>query len=89
MTQRWQVDDEEIIEAVREAFQEGETDLVDGGVHPSTVADRVDIETSTAHHRCRELAADGELVKCRGADPETWRVRTSYVLPSQEDADEI
>jgi len=70
--------DEEILEAVRELYAAGETDPLEGGVHPETVGDRLGIDRKTAEHRCRELADEGQLVRRDGVNPETMQSRISY-----------
>ena len=71
--------DPEIITAVREAYLEDDVDEVTGAVHPSTVAERVDLSTSNAYRRCRRIADKGLLETVSGFDMEVSRTRIGYV----------
>ena len=73
--------DEAILDAVRDAYEARETDLLDGGVPPSAVAARVDTTREHAQDRLVDLADADELVRVHGANPETFRSRPSYLLP--------
>ena len=79
--------DEEVLAAVRDAVDAGETDLLDGGVTIESVAKRTGHAVATAEHRLRELARDGKLVRVRGANPETYEPRWTYLPPDSLDDD--
>jgi len=72
------VSDEEIVDTVANAFEEGDTDLLDGGVPAEEVADRVGYHVGTVEDRLRALVDDGRLVQVDGANPETYHSRISY-----------
>ncbi|WP_135830653.1 hypothetical protein [Halorussus halobius] len=77
--------DDAIIAAVRHATSTGQTDLLEGGVPPVVVADLVGVDQHALKGRLRDLVDEDRLVRVRGADPESYRARWSYLHP--EDAD--
>jgi biotin operon repressor len=79
----WRIDDAEILEVVDAALAEGNTDLLDGGVHASTVAERLGYDRSSISTHLRQLEERGELVRVNGIDPETLEPRTSF-LPADQ-----
>lgn len=79
------IGDGEILDAVAAAIEDGETDILDDGVHPTTVADRLGIKRYTAREHLVDLAEQGELREVYGADPETLRGRASFLPADSED----
>lgn len=75
------VTDEVVVEAVRSAHEEGDTDLLDGGVAPGTAADRLGIAKGTAQKRMADLTREGDLVRVDGLSPD-GNPRKSY-LPAE------
>jgi hypothetical protein len=73
----------EILDAVEAALDDDETDAFEGGVHPSTVADRLSVSEGAAQSHMSELANRGELRRVDGINPETTQPRTSY-LPTDD-----
>ena len=71
--------DPEIVSAVREAFVDGEVDVVTGAVHPSTVAERTELSTSNAYWRCRQVAEKGLLEPVSGVDLRTRQTKIGYL----------
>lgn len=72
------VSDDDLVEAVREAICDGETDPANGGVHPEVLAEYVPLSQSRLKYRCRELRKQGRLEKVRGLNPATMSPRWSY-----------
>jgi hypothetical protein len=79
------IGDGELLDAVEAAIEDGETDLLEGGVHATTVADRLGIERHTARERLVQLAERGDLREVHGADPETLRGRLSFLPTGGEE----
>lgn len=78
------VPDEDLLDAVLDAVQDGDTDPANGGVHPEVLAERLPLSESTIKDRCRRLRADGQLVKVRGLNPRLRSPRWSY-WPATDD----
>ena len=75
------IPDEDYIDAIRKAFEEKDIDSGEGGVHPTTVADRLDISLSRTYTRLQRLANEDRLVVVSGINLETMSPRKSYVCP--------
>lgn len=69
----FRITDEEIIAAVRECWDAGERDALEGGVPPRVVAKRAGMSPSTARSRLSELYQRGAVERCWGIDPENPR----------------
>lgn len=79
------VSDDELLAAVENALEAGETDGLDGGVHASTVADRLGIHQNVASTRLRACANAGLLEPVQGVAPDSARPRVSYLPPERVD----
>lgn len=65
------ISDERLISEVKQARDEGETDLWGGGVPATTIADRIDcISASFVRQRLVTLADEGKLERVQGIPPE-------------------
>lgn len=65
------ISDEDILRHVEEAYEAGETDLLDGGVAAQTVAERIDAGSlSFIRKRLNALADGGRLERVDGIPPE-------------------
>jgi len=72
--------------ALREAWDAGETDALDGGVPCAAVAERLGVAGSTAGGYLRDLVAEGRAERCDGLNPRTRDPRISFA-PRDPDAD--
>lgn len=80
--------DEAIVDAVRDAIEAGQTDLLDGGVSAAALADEFGMEQTSIEDRVRYLVDRGQLVRVWGARPSPpYRPRQSY-LPADMVDDE-
>jgi len=66
----FRITDEEIITAVRECWEAGERDALEGGVPPRVVAKRAGMSPSTARSRLSKLYQRGAVERAWGLDPE-------------------
>ncbi|WP_134672609.1 hypothetical protein [Halorussus marinus] len=72
--------DNEIMAAVQELCQTGETDLLGGGVSTVVLADELGLEQTSVEDRVRYLVERGRLVRVWGARPSPpYRPRQSYL----------
>jgi predicted ArsR family transcriptional regulator len=76
-----------IVEAVRDAYQDDRTDLLEGGVPCRVLADELGMEMAGMRDRLVELVEEGRLVKVRGATPDNYRPRVSYLPADALDQD--
>jgi len=85
----YRISDEEILDAVRECWDAGERDALEGGVPVATVADRVGMAPSTARERLADLYERGAVERLWGIDPENPRdePRLGYAPVEDTDAD--
>jgi hypothetical protein len=66
------------LDVLRELYEAGHRDAFGGGVHPSRVADELDVATTVVRDHPYELEAAGCVKRVRGTDPETHRPRDSF-----------
>ncbi|MFB9804116.1 hypothetical protein ACFFQF_00840 [Haladaptatus pallidirubidus] len=69
----------DVIEAVEQMESDEPANSVTPGVHPSTVAEYLDIAESTALRQCRQLAEEEDLKQVTAWHPATKRARTHYM----------
>jgi len=69
----FRIPDEDILAAVRECWEAGERDALEGGVPVATIADRVGMAPGTARTRLSDLYQRGAVERCWGIDPENPR----------------
>jgi len=79
------VSDEEVVDAVRDALDDGERDDGNGGVPAHTVADRLNVAQSTATDRLGQLVDDGVLAIVDGWPPGELRMPRQSYLPAYHD----
>lgn len=80
----YRITDDSLVDVVREAYDDGNTDAIGGGVPPAEVAGRLDVDSiRNIRRRLHELAEDDQLVAVLGVNPDSWRRRTSYLCPEQ------
>ena len=72
------VRDEEIIDAIEAALEDGEA-IPYGGVPTDAIADRTPLQISSVRKRCKRLTEEGELDRVVGV-PRNGRPRPSYRL---------
>lgn len=75
------ISDATLLDTVRELYESGRRDALGGGVHPSRIADALDVSRNNIYLRLADLESAGELESVRGMNPDTGKARTSYVLP--------
>lgn len=78
----------EVFELVWRRYRQGETDLLDGGVAPRSVAQEFDATSGSVSDVCSRLRDDGIFVELDGADPETARWRRSFAPAALYDGGE-
>lgn len=70
------VTDDEIVAALREAWNAGERDPLEGGVTRATLADRVDLSPTRLKARLLDLRDEGRVELVWGVHPETHQPRS-------------
>lgn len=84
------VDDDVIVDALKEAIEDGRRDQLGGGVHYSVLIDYVDDITDAEHlmDRLNDLADEGRLKRVRGVGRGDSRPRTSFLPRGFEGGDD-
>jgi hypothetical protein len=77
----YNIDHDEMLDAVKTICEEDRTDPLEGGAAPATVADDLGVSPDAAMRNLRALVEAGDLVQVWGGDPETLRPRRSYLPP--------
>lgn len=88
MTHAQTVPDEQILEAVHEALDNGDRLALQGGPRPRHVAKHCTLQPASLRSRLGSLADDGTLVKVWGADAEQdgYPARIGYLPAGHPDA---
>ena len=73
------VTDEEVIEALEDAFEDGATDGMGGGVPPEEIEKRTALSQSTISKRLRFLANKGDIEQVWGTGGSRNTPRPSYL----------
>lgn len=79
-----EVTDDQILAAIEEAIEAGETDIT-GGAPPPAVAARVPLQSTTVSKRLSELAAEGEIEQVWGWPNPGASARRSYRIGPDKD----
>lgn len=85
MTSTSHLSDEDFVGVVEQAHADGANDD-SGGVHSTTVAERLDVSHTHARRRLNRLVQEGELVRVWGINPETSLPRAGYLTPTDAEA---
>ena len=81
----------QLLSVIESSIEDGDVDLARGGVHATTVSDRlerqfgIDREPSTIREYLRQLEADGAIVRVRGLNPNSCTPRTSWLPADHPD----
>ncbi|SNZ18300.1 hypothetical protein SAMN06269185_3325 [Natronoarchaeum philippinense] len=76
---------DELMTVLREAWEAGDRDILEGGVATTTIAARIDMGKSGTESRLRELWEAGRITVVWGADPDTHRPRRSWAPADEVD----
>lgn len=87
MTYTNRLPDSDYLRAVRQAYSDGATDALDGGVPIAEVAERLDRTPSPVRARLDALAESGDLVVVTGLNPDTKHPRKGYIPAEEGDSD--